>query len=61
MATKVSLSGVDAAAIKPVAVKKYYSSTSLKATIKERIKDWFNSDDESSKVWMNMFLWNLYL
>jgi GLPGLI family protein len=61
MATKVSLSGVDVAAIKPVTVKKYYSSTSLKATIKERIKDWFNSDDENSKVWMNMFLWNLYL
>lgn len=61
IATKVSLSGVDATAIKPVTVKKFYSSTSLKSTIKERIKDWFNSDDESSKVWMNMFLWNLYL
>ena len=61
IATKVSLSGVDVAGIKPVTAKKYYSNATLKSTIKERIKEWFSSEDENSKQWMNYFLWNIYL
>jgi GLPGLI family protein len=62
IATKVSLAGVNNAAIKPVEVKKYYTYTSLKSTVKERIKEWVSEDDdEDGKMWMNQFMWNIFL
>jgi GLPGLI family protein len=62
IATKVSLTDINTAAIKPVEVKKYYSYTSLKSTIKDRIKEWISEDDdEDGKMWMNQFMWNIFL
>lgn len=61
IATKVSLSGVDAATIKPVTAKKYFSNQSLKAMLNEKMKDWFNNDDENNIAWRNQFLWGILL
>lgn len=62
IATKVSLAGVNVANIKPVEVKKYYTYTSLKSTVKDRIKEWVSEDDdEDGKMWMNQFMWNIFL
>jgi GLPGLI family protein len=63
IATKVMVQGVNAATIKPVQVKKYYTYGSLKSTIKSRIKEWISDDDddEDNKMWVNQFLWNIYL
>jgi GLPGLI family protein len=62
IATKVTL-GADAAIIKPIDAKKQYTKDGLKATINERIKEWFSDDDdnEDSKTWRNQFYWNLLL
>lgn len=62
IATKVSL-GADENLIKPVTAKKYYTNTTLKTTIKERIKEWISDDDddEENKMWRNQFMWNIFL
>lgn len=61
IATKVSL-GADETKIKPVTAKKYFTNTTLKTTIKERIKEWVSEDDdEDGKMWMNQFMWNIFL
>lgn len=61
IATKVTL-GANEAAIKPVDVKKPFTHASLKATIKDRIKEWVpDEDDEDSKMWMNQFMWGVFL
>jgi GLPGLI family protein len=63
IATKVSLNNVNAANIKPVTAKKYFTVAGLKTTVKERIKEWVSEDDddEDGKMWMNQFMWNIYL
>lgn len=62
IATKVMLNGVNTATIKPVEAKKNYTYTTLKATIKDRIKEWVSEDDdEDGKMWMNQFVWSIYL
>ncbi len=62
IATKVMLNGVNTATIKPVEAKKNYTYTALKATIKDRIKEWVSEDDdEDGKMWMNQFVWSIYL
>jgi GLPGLI family protein len=62
IATKVMLNGVNTAAIKPVEAKKNYTYATLKSTIKERIKEWVSEDDdEDGKMWMNQFVWSIYL
>ncbi|MFN8247994.1 MAG: GLPGLI family protein [Ferruginibacter sp.] len=61
IATKVVLNGIDEASIKPVTAKKYYTSTTLKSTLKERTKDWFSDDDPDSKKWIEQFYWNTLL
>jgi GLPGLI family protein len=62
IATKVMLNGVNTALIKPVEAKKNYTYATLKLTIKERIKEWVNEDDdEDGKMWMNQFVWSIYL
>jgi GLPGLI family protein len=62
IATKVMLNGVNIAAIKPAEAKKNYTYASLKATIKDRIKEWVSEDDdEDGKMWMNQFVWSIYL
>jgi GLPGLI family protein len=62
IATKVMVNGVNTASIKPVEAKKYYTSNTLKSTIKERIKEWVSEDDdEEGRKWMNQFIWNILL
>jgi GLPGLI family protein len=62
IATKVMLNGVNTAAIKPVEAKRNYTYAALKATIKDRIKEWVSEDDdEDGKMWMNQFVWSIYL
>jgi GLPGLI family protein len=61
IATKVSL-GANESSIKPVDVKKPFTQASLKSTIKDRLKEWVpDEDDEESKMWMDQFLWGVYL
>jgi GLPGLI family protein len=62
IATKVVVQNVDAAVIKPITTKKPFTYTSLKTTIKSRIKEWISEDDdEDGRMWMNQFMWNIYL
>jgi GLPGLI family protein len=62
IATKVMLNGVNTAIIKPVEAKKNYTYATLKATIKDRIKEWVSEDDdEDGKMWMSQFVWSIYL
>ncbi len=61
IATRIMVNNVNAADIKPIASKKYFTLTSLKSTIKERTKDWVNSDDPESKKWMEQLFWNILL
>jgi GLPGLI family protein len=61
IATKVMVNAVPVNNIKPATSKKPYSLTTLKATMKERTKDWFSSDDPDSNIWREQFLWNVYL
>ncbi len=61
IATKVSLS-VNESTIKTADAKKSFTNAALKKTITERLKEWVNEDDdEDSKMWINQFLWNIYL
>ena len=63
IATKVVLNGVDENVIKPVAVKKNYSIKSLKSTLDERTKDWYDGGDnpEELKQQKNRFIWGTLL
>lgn len=62
IATKVTL-GADETKIKPVTAKKYYTNTSLKKDISERIKEWMSDDDDDAdgKMWRNQFMWAIFL
>ncbi len=55
IATKVILNGVNESTIKPVSVKKNYSMKSLKSTLDERTKDWYDEggDPEEQKQQKN--------
>ena len=63
IATKVVLNGLDENVIKPVAVKKNYSIKSLKSTLDERTKDWYDGGDnpEELKQQKNRFIWGTLL
>jgi GLPGLI family protein len=62
IATKVMVNGVNVASIKPVEAKKTYTTTGLKKTINERIKEWTSEDDdEDGKMWRNQFIWGILL
>lgn len=62
IATKVMLNEINTATIKPVQAKKNYTYATLKSTIKDRIKEWVSEDDdEDGKMWMNQFIWSIYL
>ena len=62
IATKVMLNGVNESAIKPVAVKKNYTFTSLKSTIADLTKDWYRWGDAAEmKQQRARFEWNIML
>lgn len=61
IATKVMVNGVNTAVIKPVTAKKYYSSQTLKETLKDRTKEWVSDDDPDSKKWIDQLYWNTIL
>ncbi len=63
IATKVTLTGVKDADIKPATSKKYYTYASLKSIIEEKTKDWYSwgDDKEENKRMKNLFLWNAFL
>jgi GLPGLI family protein len=61
IATKVSVTNVQEANIKPVTAKKYYSTKTLKSTVNDRVKDWGDSDEPDSKQQIDRFKWNIML
>ena len=63
IATKVDVTLVNAADIKPVTAKKTYDFIGLKTLIEEKTKEWFSygDDKEENKRQKNMFLWNAFL
>lgn len=63
IATKVTLTGIKDADIKPATSKKYYTYSSLKSIIEEKTKDWYSwgDDKEENKRMKNLFLWNAFL
>ncbi|MEO6128840.1 MAG: GLPGLI family protein [Ferruginibacter sp.] len=61
IATKVVVNDVNINAIKPETSKKYFTTKSLKEDINNRVKDWYNGDDEDSKREKQQFLWNISL
>ena len=61
IATKVMLSGLQEAELKPMAAKKYNNRAALKKLITERAKDWSSDEDEDSKAWRNQFIWSALL
>ncbi len=63
IATKVNLTAVKTAEIKPISAKKTYTTVELKTLLTEKTKDWFNygDDEEEKKKRKNNFLWNAFL
>lgn len=61
IATKIMINNVPVNTIKPVTTKKPFTVATLKATIKDRTKDWVRSDDPDSKKWMEQLYWNVLL
>lgn len=61
IATKVSVTEVNLAAIKPVQAKKYYTQASLRSTLMERSSEWGDSDNPDSQKWVEQFRWNAFL
>jgi len=62
IATKIMVTDVKTASIKPISSKKYFTNSTLKSTLLERSKDWGGDDDnEESRSWINQFKWNALL
>jgi len=61
IATKVMVNDVNAGIIKPITAKKYYNSTSIKTTIRDRTKEWVREDDPDSQKWIEQLYWNTLL
>ncbi|MEP6712631.1 MAG: GLPGLI family protein [Ferruginibacter sp.] len=61
IATKVMVNGVDESIIKPATAKKYFTTRSLKTTIKDRVKEWISEDDPDSNKWAEQLFWNTAL
>jgi GLPGLI family protein len=63
IATKVIVTNVATADIKPVTAKKMYSYNNLKSLIEEKTKEWFSwgDDKEENLRRKNLFLWNAFL
>ena len=61
IATKVMVNDIDVSIIKPVTAKKYYTSNTLKVTLKDRTKEWVSEDDPDSQKWIDQLYWNTLL
>ncbi len=61
IATKIMVNEVDVASIKPATAKKYFTNTSLKATLLERSSEWGSDDDPEQNKWKEQFRWNALL
>ena len=61
IATKVMVNDVNVSVIKPVTAKKYYTNKTLKATIKDRTKEWVSEDDPDSQKWIDQLYWGTLL
>jgi len=61
IATKVMVNNVPVNNIKPVTTKKPFTLSAMKATIKDRTKDWIRADDPDSNKWMEQLMWNIIL
>lgn len=61
IATKIMVNNVPVSSIKPVVSKKPFTLETMKATIKDRTKDWIRSDDPDSNKWMEQLMWNIIL
>jgi GLPGLI family protein len=63
IATKVMVNGIDLASIKPATSKKPYKWAEYTKLIKERTKDWVETepDDPDANKWYNLFVWNAFL
>lgn len=61
MATSVNLKVSDPAVITPPKAKKFDTLKSLGAILKDRTKDWVESDDPDSKKWMDQLFWGTLL
>lgn len=63
MATRLNVNNIDEGSIKPVSVKKYYTSKELGATVDKKIKDWSanREPDEDFKNEMNQLRWSIQL
>ena len=61
IATKVSVTDVNEGSIKPVTAKKYLNYGTLRSSILDRVREWGEIDDPSSKQWIEQFLWKTFL
>jgi GLPGLI family protein len=61
IATKINVTNVDAASIKPIGAKKPSTLKMLKTTIIDRTKDWGGNDDEEQNQWKQQFYWGAML
>ncbi len=64
IATKIMVNTIDEKAIKPAYAKKNYSMAEIKATLKERTKDWYSDDDAENddfKQQKARFIWGTML
>jgi GLPGLI family protein len=63
IATKVMVNGIDLASIKAPTSKKPYSWATFTKLIKERTKEWVETepDDPDANKWYNLFVWNAFL
>jgi GLPGLI family protein len=60
IATKVTVGGINEAAIKPIAAKKPLTTKSFQQFLNERLKDWY-SQDEEDKQQKDRFIWSSLL
>lgn len=64
VATKISVTDVNIAAVKPFDAKKTYTVSAFEKIIRERSDDWFDGDDDNpvaAKAQKDRFVWNLLL
>ncbi len=60
IATKVMTTGVNESLIKPIVIKKSYTTKFLKSTIDDRLKDW-TPDDDDGRQQKSRTVWSILL